>query len=315
MSARDQQRGDGQASHGTSLARLLVLLGGLALVACTGDEDLTGEPVDPNDLDGDGIVNAEDLCPLSAHVSQHDEDGDGVGDACDVCPGVFDPLQRDTTELEALSFEDGVGDACDPRPSFVGDDLVAFHSFETDRDLARFRGEGWTLAGDAAHATGDATWESQAAHVGDGIYAQLRVTALAWQDGPGQVEVAVDTDTATATPGYTCAVVRDTDGDGADELVATLHGLQTVEKSLGAGLTADFTITAWRTIDRDRLGAFYCRVRVGDAQRQTEIIVPTDDSAGGRYRIATGAAAVTAGSLAVYTFPINPCAFAGRCDP
>jgi hypothetical protein len=55
---------------------------------------------DPNDLDGDGIPNAEDNCPTVFNPvrpvdssRQGDFDEDGVGDACDVCP-----LNAGTTE-------------------------------------------------------------------------------------------------------------------------------------------------------------------------------------------------------------------------
>jgi cysteine-rich repeat protein len=41
---------------------------------------------DPNDVDGDGVVNAMDNCPTVANASQTDTDMDGKGDACDSCP-------------------------------------------------------------------------------------------------------------------------------------------------------------------------------------------------------------------------------------
>jgi len=40
----------------------------------------------PEDMDGDGVLNAEDNCPLGANAEQADFDGDKVGDVCDLCP-------------------------------------------------------------------------------------------------------------------------------------------------------------------------------------------------------------------------------------
>ncbi|WP_394833953.1 amidohydrolase family protein [Pendulispora rubella] len=42
-------------------------------------------PADPNDTDGDGVVNGKDNCPEQANTDQADGDGDGWGDACDKC--------------------------------------------------------------------------------------------------------------------------------------------------------------------------------------------------------------------------------------
>jgi hypothetical protein len=50
-----------------------------------------------------------------AGTNSHDADGDGVDDADDVCPDVFDPVrQLETAQGDA--DEDGAGDACDPCP-------------------------------------------------------------------------------------------------------------------------------------------------------------------------------------------------------
>jgi sugar lactone lactonase YvrE len=58
------------------------------------------------DLDGDGIADFYDNCPVMPNPLQVDADGDGIGDACDNCPFVLNPGQVD-------SDHDGIGDACD----------------------------------------------------------------------------------------------------------------------------------------------------------------------------------------------------------
>lgn len=45
----------------------------------------TGDP-NVDDVDGDGVVDAQDDCPALADEAQTDTDGDGIGDLCDVCP-------------------------------------------------------------------------------------------------------------------------------------------------------------------------------------------------------------------------------------
>jgi hypothetical protein len=79
------------------------------------------------DLDGDGICNASDVCPLDSDPAQLDADGDGTGDACDPCP--FDPRNDDadgdlvcdvldnclgtSNPSQTNSDSDELGDACD----------------------------------------------------------------------------------------------------------------------------------------------------------------------------------------------------------
>jgi cysteine-rich repeat protein len=45
----------------------------------------------PNDTDGDGVVNMNDNCPTVSNGNQADADMDGKGDACDACPMVKNP--------------------------------------------------------------------------------------------------------------------------------------------------------------------------------------------------------------------------------
>ena len=58
------------------------------------------------DIDGDGIDDASDNCPLVFNDLQTDSDGDGVGDDCDNCPSDANADQLDTDG-------NGTGDACE----------------------------------------------------------------------------------------------------------------------------------------------------------------------------------------------------------
>jgi hypothetical protein len=57
-----------------------------------------------DDVDGDGIPDADDNCPLVPNADQADGDGDGTGDACDNCPGTANPDQTDTDALGGGEF-------------------------------------------------------------------------------------------------------------------------------------------------------------------------------------------------------------------
>lgn len=51
-----------------------------------------GCAVDPNDLDADGVLDAQDNCPELPNPGQDDADNDGIGDLCDEDSGV-DPYE------------------------------------------------------------------------------------------------------------------------------------------------------------------------------------------------------------------------------
>lgn len=60
----------------------------------------------PDDIDEDGVINVNDVCPTVPNPLQDDNDADGVGDACDNCPNLANADQQD-------SNGDGTGDVCD----------------------------------------------------------------------------------------------------------------------------------------------------------------------------------------------------------
>lgn len=77
-----------------------------------------------NDIDGDGVANASDNCPLVSNGSQTDADGDGTGNACDLNTDLADydedgvlngtdncPLDANDGQVD--SDGDGIGDLCD----------------------------------------------------------------------------------------------------------------------------------------------------------------------------------------------------------
>ena len=80
------------------------------------EEEVEPEPeadedeFNPDDLDGDGILNDGDNCPNAWNPLQENHDDDARGDACDNCPWADNQEQEDADE-------DGVGDACDPTPN------------------------------------------------------------------------------------------------------------------------------------------------------------------------------------------------------
>lgn len=110
--------------------RGLVVIGSLVVAGCgfniDGGDPFTAEPTPdaPDarvDTDGDGFIDAVDVCPSVVDPDQRDHDGDERGDACDLCPHRSD----DGADFDA----DGVGDLCDPRMEEAGDRIAYFEGF------------------------------------------------------------------------------------------------------------------------------------------------------------------------------------------
>ncbi|MEK7703978.1 MAG: thrombospondin type 3 repeat-containing protein, partial [Myxococcota bacterium] len=85
------------------------------------DTDGYGDACDP-DIDGDGVLNVRDGCPLDAS-GDIDADGDGICDAHDNCLGIANALQGNCDR-------DPAGDACDD--DIDGDGVV------NDSDVCAF---------------------------------------------------------------------------------------------------------------------------------------------------------------------------------
>jgi hypothetical protein len=109
------------------LGRAVLLAFGLvAVVAATA----AAHP-EPNDVDGDGVLNERDNCVDTRNADQRDFDGDGAGDRCDAdadndghannlpyldggadnCPLAPNPDQKD--DGPEGTPDNGIGDACD----------------------------------------------------------------------------------------------------------------------------------------------------------------------------------------------------------
>ena len=248
----------------------------------------------------------DDAMPVDAGPcidSTHDEDGDGIGDGCDVCPAAPDPRQLDTTEAATmLAFPDRVGDACDPRPSLSGDKLGAFHPFVDAVRASDWLGSGWTIENDRARASDVARWVSKTREAGDGVYVQARIAQLAWLAG-GAFDLAVDGDGVDT--GLVCAITRDRDGDGNDELEAREVNGAVTTKSTPMPITGAITLTAWRVIDVQRRGTLRCRLTFEGGGAVLELPT-TDDAAVGIYGFAQQAATTEVTSIVVYTSPVLP---------
>lgn len=105
---------------------------GVGVDARDGAIDAPDAPDAPEqDVDGDGIADEHDNCPVVENPRQDDEDGDQVGDACDNCPHVANAEQTNSD----TSSDDDLGDACDPYPGLPGDRLIFFDGFN-GADLA-----------------------------------------------------------------------------------------------------------------------------------------------------------------------------------
>ena len=275
----------------------------LGVAACSSHTSASPD-ANPDDLDGDGVLNTVDNCPQRTNPDQHDEDGDGVGDACDNCPTVKNPDQSDTSEVAFMQFPDGVGDACDLRPGLGGDKIAALFAFADPAEATAWSGTGWTIASDRASADGSADWAIKRAAPGYGLAIEAMFSSVSWTATTASVAVAADGD--AVTNGDICTVAADRNGDGADEIdLAELGGVSTTA-SLEAAVMPDqpLAITTWRLVDANSVGHITCIVRYGTATKKLEI--PTGSEVVGNYGIAATGARAQLASVVVYTSPGPP---------
>jgi hypothetical protein len=243
------------------------------------------------------VQNAADNCARARNPDQHDEDADGFGDACDNCPAIANPTQADTSELDIHAFPDGVGDACDPRPGAGGDELRAFYSFAHESQASAWTGDGFTVSGDALHATGNARWTSTRVAAGDGVLVIAEVTS-ATLSAQGALVIALDGDGASS--GETCTFT-------AQLVTAAAAGGETSSVGLAGPIEPDqqVRLAAWRTIANTpggRVAEISCRVTQGAATKQTAAML-VDDIVTGSHAIAARDASADISSLAIYTAP------------
>ena len=193
----------------------------LSLIGNDGQEhDLssTFEFIDPDDVDGDGVLTVDDACPDTSGTSTEDvrgcpdRDGDGTSDQGDAFP--------DDANETADADGDGVGDNADAFPNDrnetldsdgdgVGDNIDAFpndRSETLDSD-----GDGVGDNADAFPFDGNETMDSDGDGIGDladAFPADRNETMDSDGDGTG--------DNADAFP-YDRNETRDSDGDGTGD--------------------------------------------------------------------------------------------------
>ncbi len=277
----------------------VVLTALVACAACAGDDGMQ-TPVDPADVDGDGILNEADLCPNRRDPVQHDDDGDGVGDVCDNCPATPNPDQRDLTEVNAelQQFPDGVGDACDRRPTLSDDTIARFFPFADPAEQSAFTGSGWTIGSDRASGT-NARWVVKKTEIGDGLTLQAKISKLAWTGTEGAVTVAVNGNGVTG--GFTCSIVH---ALGADQLVLTELGAGTTSTTVAPfAANARVVLTVTRIYSQLETGKAACFLSIDGAAEKRIDLVTADDNPIGIYAFATEMAEVDVEAATVMTTP------------
>jgi hypothetical protein len=290
---RTHERKQNGSPHLLTVAQLCVAV--CFVYACDGTDVLPD--ANPEDLDGDGLRNEADNCPRAINPDQHDEDGNAIGDACDNCPATANPDQADTTEDKVHAFPDGVGDACDPRVGASGDKLRVFHSFASEDQANAWSGSGWTISGDAAHATGSAMWTTTRMQQGDGYLVRVDIASFV-PTSTGALAISLDGDGVSI--GETCTFQ-------AAQIIATEAAGATASTPLATpiGPGEQVTLFAWRTVSLSgttRVPEITCRVMQGTAMKEATLVL-SDELLVGSHVLSAIDASVDISSVSEYTYP------------
>jgi hypothetical protein len=283
----------------------------LAIAAC--GHGASGPDANPDDVDGDGVLDASDNCPERYNADQHDEDGDGVGDVCDNCPTIANQNQADTTETSVpFQLPDGVGDACDLRPGLAGDLMIEFFPFADRAHDAAWTAAGWVVGNDDATANGSAQWIAPKNAKGYGLILRAQFSSITWtppaMGSPPTGRISLGTDGDASTAGGICSLEADRDGNMRDELHVYEIGGSDKTQSLGVALDGSqhVELITWRSIDElHNTGMITCIAKVDNAT--TKIDIPTiDTDVIGTHGVAATAVDAVATSVIVYTSPGPP---------